>query len=117
MSRPSLTRLAAILLTLSVAAAATGSAAEHKSQHKKLQQPLVPASKLECNSSSCMSLSASVLLSDACWRTCTAHCGGQFQACVGLFWLNDCRVAGDHCDIGCQKHCRTYGGPLLDLAY
>jgi hypothetical protein len=117
MTRCSHPRLAAALLMLSVVAAATASAAEHKNQHKKLQQPLVPASKLECQSSSCMSLSTSVLLSDECWRTCTAHCGGQFQACVGLFWLNDCRVAGDHCDTGCQKQCRTYGGPLLDLAY
>lgn len=104
-------------LVLCTAAVATASAAEHKNRHGKLQQPLVPASKLECHSSSCMSLSTAVRLSDACWRTCTAHCGGQFELCVGAAWLNDCRVGGDHCDIACQKQCRTYGGPLLDLAY
>ena len=116
--RHSPTRLAFLLtLVLCAVGAAIASAAEHRNRHKNLQQPLVPASKLECHSASCMSLSTSVLLSDACWQTCTAHCGGQFQVCLGANWLNDCRVASDHCDIGCQKHCRTYGGPLLDLAY
>lgn len=108
-------RLSAALLVLCTGAATTASAGEHA--HSKPRRPLVAASKLECHSASCMSLSTTVLLSDACWRTCTAHCGGQFRVCTGFSWLNECRVAGDHCDVGCQKQCRTYGGPLVNLAY
>jgi hypothetical protein len=84
-------------------------------ERKKLQQPVVPASKLECHLAHCLSLSTTVLVSDACFRTCTAHCGGQFGICIGGGWLNDCRPQGDRCDLSCLKHCRAYGGPLLDL--
>jgi hypothetical protein len=81
----------------------------------KLQQPLVPVPKLYCHSADCMSLSTTVLVSDACWRTCAAHCGGRFDTCVGATGLNHCRVLGDGCDLSCQKRCRAYGGPLLDI--
>ncbi len=83
----------------------------------RLQQPLVPSSKLECHSAACMSLSTAVRLSDACWRTCTTQCAARFQGCVGVSWLNNCRDDGNHCNIACQKQCRTYGGPLVNLAY
>ncbi len=56
-----------------------------------------------------------VLRSDACWHTCAAHCGGQFQTCVKGFWINDCRTQDDRCELSCQKTCRTYGGPLLNI--
>jgi hypothetical protein len=81
----------------------------------RLQQPVVPASQLQCYTADCLSLSTTVRLSDACFRTCAAHCGGRFQACVGGSWLNDCRPEGDRCDLSCQKQCRAYGGPLLHL--
>jgi hypothetical protein len=60
----------------------------------KLQQPLVPTPKLYCYSANCMSLSSTVLVSDACWRTCAAQCGGHFQTCVGAAVLNNCRFGG-----------------------
>ena len=80
-----------------------------------LQQPLVPESKLHCRTPKCLSLSTTVRVSDACWRTCKAHCGGVFVACVNDTWLNDCRYVSDRCDLSCLKRCRAYGGPLLDL--
>jgi hypothetical protein len=82
---------------------------------KELQQPLAPSSKLECWFAHCLSLSTTVLVSDACYRTCVVACGGQFQGCVGRAWVNNCRAQSDGCDLSCQKHCRAYGGPLLDL--
>jgi hypothetical protein len=81
----------------------------------KLQQPLVPTAKLYCYSANCMSLSSTVLVSDACYRTCAAQCGGRFETCVGAALLNNCRFGGDICDLSCQKRCRAYGGPLLDI--
>jgi hypothetical protein len=33
----------------------------------------------------------------------------------GATGLNHCRVLGDRCDLSCQKRCRAYGGPLLDI--
>lgn len=54
-------------------------------------------------------------VSDACWRTCAAHCGGRFETCVGAPVLNLCRSQADSCDLACQKRCRANGGPLLDI--
>src|SRR5215467_2037067 len=62
-----------------------------------------------------MSLSSTVLIFDACWRTCAAHCGGRFETCVEASALNHRRVGGDRCDLSCQKRCCAYGGPLLDI--
>jgi len=80
------------------------------------QQPLVSALKHECDVAECLSLSTAVQVSDACWRACTVHCGGRFQACLGAARLNDCLAGQDHCDVACQAQCRVYGGPLLNLA-
>jgi len=106
-------RLPAFGLVLLVVATSLACAGER--DRMKLQQPLVPAPKLYCYSADCMSLSATVLVSDACWRTCAAHCGGRFETCVGATAFNPCRVRGDRCDLSCQKRCRAYGGPLLDI--
>jgi hypothetical protein len=61
------------------------------------------------------SLSAKVIVSDACWRTCVAECGSIFHVCSRQQSLNGCRAQADNCDLACQKACRTYGGPLLDI--
>jgi hypothetical protein len=61
------------------------------------------------------SLSAKVIVSDACWRTCVAECGSIFHVCARRQPLGDCRARGDACDLSCQKTCRTYGGPLLSI--
>ena len=101
----------AILVLLLVVFAGTASAGERWN----LQQPLAPAPKLHCRSPKCLSLSTTVRVSDACWRTCEAHCAGVLAACVDVFWLNDCRSVSDRCDLSCLKTCRAYGGPLLDI--
>jgi hypothetical protein len=105
--------LPALGLMLLVASATLACAGER--DRMKLQQPLVPAPKLECYSAHCLSLSTTVLVSGACWRTCAAHCGGRFDTCVGAPVLNFCRLQADSCDLACQKRCRAYGGPLLDI--
>jgi hypothetical protein len=61
------------------------------------------------------SLSSKVIVSDACWRTCVAECSSVFHVCNRQHALNGCRAQSDACDLGCQKTCRTYGGPLLDV--
>jgi hypothetical protein len=61
------------------------------------------------------SLSSKVIVSDACWRTCVAECGSVLHVCARRHALAECRAQGDACDLGCQKTCRTYGGPLLDI--
>jgi hypothetical protein len=91
-----------------------GAGAGGAGERWNLQQPVVPDSKLHCRTPQCLSLSTTVRVSDACWRTCKAHCGGVFVACVNDAWLNDCRYASDRCDLSCLKHCCSYGGPLLD---
>lgn len=106
-------RLSALGLVLLVVGTSLACAGER--DRLKLQEPVVPAPKLYCHSADCMSLSTTVLVSDACWRTCAAHCGGHFGTCVGGARLNDCRFQGDRCDLSCQKHCRAYGGALLDI--
>jgi hypothetical protein len=106
-------RLPAFSLVLLVVTTSLACAGER--DRMKLQQPLVPTPKLYCYSANCMSLSSTVLVSDACWRTCAAHCGGHFETCVGAAVLNNCRFVGDVCDLSCQKRCRAYGGPLLDI--
>jgi hypothetical protein len=106
-------RLPALGLALLVVTTSLACAGER--DRMKLQQPLVPTPKLDCYSADCMSLSTTVLVSDACWRTCAAHCGGRFDTCAGATGLNHCRVRGDRCDLSCQKRCRGYGGPLLDI--
>ena len=59
--------------------------------------------------------SSKVIVSDACFRTCVAECGSQFHVCVHAAPLNACRARDDACGLDCQKSCRTYGGPLLDI--
>lgn len=61
------------------------------------------------------SLSSKVIVSDACWRTCVAECSSIFHVCGRQHPLNGCREQDDVCELGCQKTCRTYGGPLLDI--
>ncbi len=107
-----MTARAALLICAVLLAAATPSLA---GKRHGLQQPMVPSSQLDCYSADCLGLSTTVDVSDACFRTCAAHCAGRFQGCVGGAWLNDCRAAGDRCDLSCQKQCRAYGGPFLDL--
>jgi hypothetical protein len=100
-------RTIAIALTLVFAGASLAGAGERWN--------LQPESKLHCRTPQCLSLSTTVRVSDACWRSCQAHCGGVLVACVHDNWLNDCRYVSDRCDLSCLKRCRTYGGPLLDL--
>jgi hypothetical protein len=107
------TGLPALGLMLLVVATSVACAGER--DRMKLVQPPVPAPKLSCYWPDCLSLSTTVLVSDACWRTCAAHCGGRVETCVGASPLNHCRLQGDRCDLDCQKRCRAYGGPLLDI--
>jgi hypothetical protein len=79
-------RLSSIGLALVVVTTSLACAGER--DRMKLQQPLVPTPKLYC---------------------------GHFQTCVGAAVLNNCRFGGDVCDLSCQKRCRAYGGPLLDI--
>lgn len=58
--------------------------------------------------------SEAVLASEACWRTCTAQCGGQFQACLRVVRIEDCTAQNNACDRFCLKDCRLAGGPLLN---
>lgn len=60
------------------------------------------------------SLSATVLASDGCWRTCEAHCGRHFRKCLKVERLTGCVPLNDACERTCQKECRAYGGPLLN---
>ena len=59
--------------------------------------------------------SRSVRVSDACWRTCEMACSWHFRSCATAYWVNDCRAESDACDLSCQKTCRGYGGPLLNI--
>ena len=97
-----------VLLLLAATVAQAG-------ERPKLQQPVVAASKLRCHTAKCLSLSSTVRVSDACWRTCEAHCAGGFVACADGDWFNNCRTVSDRCDLACMKRCRAYGGPLLDI--
>ena len=60
------------------------------------------------------SLSATVLASDGCWRTCEAHCGWHVRKCIRHEGVTDCMPANESCDRYCVKQCRAYGGPLLN---
>ena len=106
-----MTRALLIGIVVLVAGASLAGAGERWN----LQQPIVPDSKLQCHSPECLSLSTTVRVSDACWRTCKAHCGGVQVACTHDDWLNNCRALSDSCDLSCLKRCRSYGGPLLDI--
>jgi hypothetical protein len=60
-------------------------------------------------------LSGSVLASDDCWRACESSCGGSFNVCLRVHPINACRDRTDSCDRSCLKHCRTYGGPIVNF--
>ena len=60
------------------------------------------------------SLSATVLASDGCWRTCEAHCGWHVRKCIKFEGVTDCMPLNESCDRTCVKQCRAYGGPLLN---
>ena len=60
------------------------------------------------------SLSAAVLASDGCWRSCEAWCGFRLRKCTKVFDLTDCLPQSDACDRGCLRQCRVYGGPFLN---
>lgn len=60
------------------------------------------------------SLSATVLASDGCWRTCAAHCGWHVRKCIKHEGVTECLPYNDLCDRTCVKQCRVYGGPLLN---
>ena len=102
-------------LILATVVAVIGVSFAQAGERWNLQQPVVPESKLQCRTPQCMSLSTTVRVSDACWRTCRAHCGGVLVACANDDWFNNCRAVSDRCDLDCLKRCRTYGGPLLDI--
>jgi hypothetical protein len=57
-----------------------------------------------------------VWASTACWRGCEQQCGWRFQACLNVDAPGNCAAQTDACDRSCQSSCRTYGGPLLNLA-
>jgi hypothetical protein len=57
--------------------------------------------------------SAAVLTSDACWRSCTAHCGWHFQRCIGVAPLDGCLAHNNACELVCLRQCRLAGGPLV----
>jgi len=56
---------------------------------------------------------ASVWMSDACWRECTASCGWRMQTCLNAIGPEACRVRLQACDVSCQQACRARGGPLV----
>jgi hypothetical protein len=58
--------------------------------------------------------SAAVLASDPCWRGCTAHCGGHFQACVRIGPLDACLAHNNACELACLRQCRLAGGPFIN---
>lgn len=60
------------------------------------------------------SLSATVLASDGCWRTCAAYCNFEVRKCIKFEGLTECMPLNESCDRGCVKQCRPYGGPLLN---
>jgi hypothetical protein len=57
--------------------------------------------------------SAAVLAADACWRGCTAHCGGQFQYCIRAAPIDACLAHNNACELVCLRQCRLAGGPLV----
>jgi hypothetical protein len=59
------------------------------------------------------SRAAAVWTADACWRRCTAQCGGRFNACAKGSGAEACRSGLDRCDRTCVFECRNAGGPLL----
>jgi len=60
-------------------------------------------------------LSATVLASDGCWRTCAASCNFHVRKCIRFEGVTDCMPLNESCDRFCVKQCRAYGGPLLNL--
>jgi hypothetical protein len=75
-------------LALALVVVMTSPACAGERDRTKLERPLAPACKLYCYLADRMSLSSTVLVSNACWRTCAAHCGGRFDTCVGASALN-----------------------------
>lgn len=61
------------------------------------------------------SLSATVLASDGCWRTCAASCNFHVRKCIKFEGVTDCMPLNESCDRTCVRECRAYGGPLLNL--
>ena len=53
---------------------------------------------------------------DNCWRGCQAEAGRAFQTCLRVNNSNDCVQSNDAADRYCLRQCRSYGGPLLNLA-
>jgi len=68
--------------TLSVAALAVLTATSFALGERKKLRPLVTASKLECHVSRCLSLSSTILASDACFNV---HSALQ-RAIRGVHW-------------------------------
>jgi len=60
--------------------------------------------------------SASVWLSDACWRGCTAETTFRFEICSAERGFEACRYPLDADNRACLRACRTRGGPMVNLA-
>jgi hypothetical protein len=60
--------------------------------------------------------SASIWVSDFCWKDCTGQSGWKFQACAHVDNPEACRFQLDADNRTCLRACRTRGGPMLNLA-
>ncbi len=54
---------------------------------------------------------------DACRRECGAYCAWDLVGCLRVDPQGHCLKVTDRCDRDCQRHCRTWGGPLLPLEF
>ena len=60
---------------------------------------------------------ASVLLSEACWKDCSSQGAWRLEACLRTTKAGQdaCRASLDADDRTCLRQCRTDGGPLLNI--
>ena len=58
--------------------------------------------------------SAAIRISDGCWRSCEAQCGGGFQRCIRELPYDVCVYHNNACDLHCQRECRIKGGPIVN---
>ena len=97
--------IACLVLLAALTAASAADLARHRTAarlYRVAPLPIAPES-----------LSASVLASDYCWRSCAANCGAHVRRCARRAGVTECLPYNDSCDRLCVKQCRTYGGPLL----
>jgi hypothetical protein len=114
---PILALLAAILFALPDPALAGGApfgSGDYRMEHRPDLK--FPGGKVHRSPYPMSQRSASVWLSDACFRTCTGKAGWRFEACRPAGGPEACRASLDAEDRACLHACRTRGGPLLNIA-